>query len=291
MRGVDFQWKLIRTSNIADAEREIKTITADGEDQRCERLLQVKLEITALLGTDELVVIAVEEWSNQFTLSRQIAVEGAFGGTPSHTQNPVEGNDALMSNSVESLFELLPGIRAERRAYCYDIQSSREQINHSKELIEQDSTSLASIKKQFEDVKIIIDARDKTIQKEGRSDVLAPTFAKVQARLEEFKDNKERAMSEGDKKQDREIQPMLEEMSQILGRKTLELWNPLILQATFLGSMKPSPPNEGPSDIKHLLKDLDAKPNLIKKANEALRDLIGTLNSDLSALHEVKHVV
>jgi hypothetical protein len=67
--------------DLVGAEREIKIITADGADLSQRLLLQIKSEITALLGTDELVVLAIEDWSRQLALSHDIKKVGQLNET------------------------------------------------------------------------------------------------------------------------------------------------------------------------------------------------------------------
>jgi hypothetical protein len=46
-------------------------LAADPADPRYGRLLQIMSEITAMLGTDELIVFAIDDWANQLVLSHE----------------------------------------------------------------------------------------------------------------------------------------------------------------------------------------------------------------------------
>jgi hypothetical protein len=181
---------LDKSANLECTERGIKNIAAGGANSIEKHLLQVKVEITALLGTDELFGFAMEEWSSLLALTSGSRVADQPTPTESNSHNHGEDTDVLIARTVESLFDLLAGIRAERRAYCHDLEVSRAQEN-----AEQKFVTLTSIRQQFEDVKLIIDAGDRNVRREGSNDTLAPTFAKVQARLEEFQANAQRSES------------------------------------------------------------------------------------------------
>lgn len=62
--------------------------------------------VTALLGTDELIPIALESWKDSVDQHEYVQA----GHVPNY--NPVPG-------LVEILFDLLPALRATRRTYCF----------------------------------------------------------------------------------------------------------------------------------------------------------------------------
>ncbi|KAF7512190.1 hypothetical protein GJ744_002352 [Endocarpon pusillum] len=128
LKDSPFYQILIRTlANILlFEEHEIKCITANRTASSQRRLLQVKSEITALLGTDELVVLAIEDWSSQLCRNHDNTEAGQLAETRVHTQNHTKRMDISIARAVENLFDLLPGIRAERHAYCHDKESNRE---------------------------------------------------------------------------------------------------------------------------------------------------------------------
>ena len=70
-------------------------------------LHSVKEQITALLGTDELIPMALESWKDNVGQHEDVQAGNAFNTN----YNP--GPDL-----VEILFDLLPALRAARRSYC-----------------------------------------------------------------------------------------------------------------------------------------------------------------------------
>jgi hypothetical protein len=143
--------------------------------------LEIKSEITALLGTDELVVLAVEDWSRQLALSHDIKKVGQLNETEKHAHYRAEEMDVSLARTVENLFGLLPEIRAERHAYFYDKEIRRERENHWEEIVEPhlavepDLVSLTWIQGQLRDVEHIIAARDNIVRDQGSDDILCST--------------------------------------------------------------------------------------------------------------------
>jgi hypothetical protein len=281
-----------RLVDIEDAEREIKSLAADLADPRYGRLLQIMSEITAMLGTDELIVFAIDDWANQLVLSHESTELHRATETKQHAQHLGERTDILIARTVEELFDLLPGIRAERRAYFYDEEIRRENETRGREArtLVTGFATVPTIEKQFEDAKFVISARDNRIRSEGRNDILEPTFAKVQARLEEFKNEAGRTAKPAADEQAKgspSLQPKLEEMSKTLGATFLVLLNLLTFQATFLDKVKSesfTPHSKSTDDLKSPSTEKQSRPQLDKMANEELRDFIARLDSDMSEL-------
>ena len=166
-------------------------------------------------------MLAVEDWYSQLALNHDNTEVGPIAKTREHAQNHTRRMDISIARAVENLFDLLPGIRAERHAYCHDKESNRESERRKKETADASLATVPLVQKQFEDVKFIIAARDKMVRDEGRNDVLGPTFAKVQARLEEFKLNGERTAKSVDSELTGDLQLKLEEMSKTIGMRNL----------------------------------------------------------------------
>ena len=85
------------------AEQELNKLSNDGNKGEGPRNGQNAEEITALLGTDELIPMALESWKD--------SVDRYTQGHVSTDYNPVP-------DLVELLFDLLPAFRAMRQAYC-----------------------------------------------------------------------------------------------------------------------------------------------------------------------------
>jgi hypothetical protein len=195
--------------------------------------------------------------------------------------------DVSLARTVENLFDLLPRIRAERHAYFYDKEIRKQHENHWEGSIEPHLATLTWIQEQPGDVEHIIAARDNIVRDQGSDDILVPTIAKLQARLERSKEDRaQTAKPTGDEGRLTDVQPRLEELSKTIGTRILELWNLLTFQANIVDRMNLEvfdPPAKGTEELKSL-KLLDASPQLDKEASEALRKLLGSLDNDLSAL-------
>lgn len=115
--------------------------------------------------------------------------------------------------TIENLFDLLPGIRAERHAYFYDKEIRREHEFHWEGVVEPHLAALTWIQEQLGDVKHIIAAGDNIVRDQWSDDILVPTIAKLQARLEQFKeDHAQTAKPTGDEGRLMDVQPGLEEL-------------------------------------------------------------------------------
>lgn len=165
-------------------------------------------------------MLAMEDWSSQLAPNHDNTEAGQIAKTREHAQNHTKRMDISIARAVENLFDLLPGIGAERHAYCHDKESNRESERHKKETTDASLATVPLVQTQFEDVKLIIAARDKIVRDEGRNDMLGPTFAKVQARLEEFKLNGERTGQSADSELTGDLQLKLKEMSKSIGMRT-----------------------------------------------------------------------
>lgn len=146
--------------NVVDAEREISSITADESDIVQRGLLQVKSEIGALLSTDELVGYVIEDWSSQPALTQQNTEMGQTARTKMHAQHDAEKTDIALSRAVENLFDFLPGIRAERHAYCYDKEVSGEHRTHQKATAQSGGTNFPDIREKSEGLKSVKTSRE-----------------------------------------------------------------------------------------------------------------------------------
>jgi hypothetical protein len=114
----------------------------------------------------------------------------------------------------------------------YDKEICREHESHWEEVVEPhltvepDLATLTWIQEQLGDVEHITAARDNIVRDQGSNDILVPTIAKLQARLEQFKEDRaQTAKPTGDEGRLTDVQPRLEELSKKIGRRILELWN------------------------------------------------------------------
>jgi hypothetical protein len=118
-------------------------------------------EITASLGIDELVMFAMDDWANQLALSHKSIETHQTSENEQHAQDRAEKTDVLIARTVENLFDLLPGIRAERRAYFYDEEIQRADQSRGQGTRTQTQTlvrgpaTMPIIEKQFKDAKLV----------------------------------------------------------------------------------------------------------------------------------------
>lgn len=88
-------------------EQELNKLSNDGHNSERIRDSQSAEQITALLGTDELIPMALESWKDSVDQYEYVQAGHVFN---TH-YNPVP-------RLVEILFDLLPALRATRRTYC-----------------------------------------------------------------------------------------------------------------------------------------------------------------------------
>ena len=104
----------------ASPEQELNKLSNDGNKSEGLRDGQNAEEITAMLGTDELIPMALESWKDSVERYE-------------YTQGHVNTNYNPVPGLVEVLFDLLPAFRAMRQAYCSGLTeaeiSGRDVIN------------------------------------------------------------------------------------------------------------------------------------------------------------------
>ena len=130
--------------------------------------------ITALLGCDELMDLALESWKN--LLDRQ-------GDGESASERRIL-DIRLIPGFVQALFELIPALRAARESYCFDRAESETRLSKAPATTE----SLAeAIKSQLDAVGEILSKRDQVAGTAGKNVKLhAPVFQKQSERLQEY---------------------------------------------------------------------------------------------------------
>ena len=107
-----------------------------------EDLDQTWHEITALLGTDELIKPAVEIWTD-YIAEEQMVPENHRGPDAEQVFKDIK----TLSRTIECLFDLLPAIRARRRTFCHLARQHRKQdaiLQSSAVSIPEERTMLSS---------------------------------------------------------------------------------------------------------------------------------------------------
>lgn len=90
-------------------EQELKKLSNEGYNNEQRRDSEKTEQVTALLGTDELIPMALESWKD--------SVDQHQAGHANTNYNPVP-------RLVEILYDLLPALRATRRTYCSRLAES-----------------------------------------------------------------------------------------------------------------------------------------------------------------------
>jgi hypothetical protein len=78
-------------------------------------IAQLQKEVTALLGTDEVVQMAVERWAN-------FLAQQGDDQNKERSDDPTKTDMKSIAMTIECLFDLLPAIREERRAYFLHLE-------------------------------------------------------------------------------------------------------------------------------------------------------------------------
>lgn len=142
--------------------------------------------ITALLGTDELLHIALESWK---TFVEQYEYDEKDRSYRNHNYIP---------GLVETLFDLVPGLRAARRAYCADQAVNQQSVNTDMSLNVTADSPLSETRSpegpSFEEVVRNLDMtvevltrRDKIfVKKKNGPAPYAPVFKEEKARIQKY---------------------------------------------------------------------------------------------------------
>ena len=159
-------------------------------------------EISSILGTDELIDIALEKWAQYMEEKALIEKYGKPEQTSrdkvtksSETYNAYQESgldDAKrdmnwISLSIEVLFDLLPAIRAEKRQYAVDkeLEERERSVEQPVAVVVDDAESTLEDIDKIED---FIRRRDRRAAEQGRKVTpLEPVFRKQRDRLEELR--------------------------------------------------------------------------------------------------------
>lgn len=176
--------------------RRLRDSTTDqtGDEHRQESIMQV--EISSMLGTDELVECSLVSWAN--SLQRRKDLAAVLGQHPTKRPDDLHEIEAMLdynsiSKTIESLFHLLPAIRSERRTY-FLLRQARHAANESD--IQSLTASIraeSTVEDDMHRIEDFIKKRDARAAKQGRQVTLyEPVFRKEKDRLETLRRAKDR---------------------------------------------------------------------------------------------------
>lgn len=185
-------------------ERELHTLLGNKSGVENDELAYFRTEISSLLGTDELVQIAVRKWA--IFLSRQrdekeqpktqdtttdIKMSGPGPIKPDfevRIEEVPENDFGSISRIVESLFDLLPAIRAERRSYCLLLEQLEAGKIDDSQSVSAPSAAESTIEDDWHRIEGFIKKRDERATRQGRHVKLyEPVFKKEKERLAEYR--------------------------------------------------------------------------------------------------------
>lgn len=132
-------------------EQELNILASEAEDKEHLYYQQNAQAITALLGTDELMDMALESWNN--------LLESQFNEETSPTS--FQTGDDLIPDLIQILFDLSPVLRAARHTYFVDLEEARAEII-GKDQADQLVTS-SSVEPPTDDVESKLDAVDEIL--------------------------------------------------------------------------------------------------------------------------------
>lgn len=183
---------------------------------------QLQKKITGLLGTDEVVHIAVRRWAN-------LLLHQGRDQNLERNPDPTKIDIKSIAMTIEYLFDLLPAIREERRAYFLYLEwaEKRKAADISQQqqtAFNGQSTEEDSMVQNLEEVDRILKMKDKSAASQAnlqgkRVKLYSPLFQKERERLADFysarSDEDVRSMTPEEEKKFRQKQAQLAE---ILGK-------------------------------------------------------------------------
>jgi len=183
---------------------------------------QLQTEITALLGTDEVVQMAVGRWAS-------LLVQQGEDQNQERNSDPTKTDMKSIAMTIECLFDLLPAIREERRAYFLYLEwaekrkavgvGQQQQTASNRQHTEEDN-----MVQNLEEVDRILKIKDKAASSQAKSQgkrvkIYSPLFQKERERLADFysalSNEDVRSMTPEEEKRFRQRQAQLTE---ILGK-------------------------------------------------------------------------
>ena len=208
-----------RSSLKSSLEQELNGCGRDNDNKQRVQDQVMARGITALLGTDELLHIALKSWK---TFIEQYEYD---------EKGPSYRNYNYVPGLVETLFDLVPGLRAARRAYCADLAQavSQQNVNTDISLNVAANPALSDTRSpegpNFEEVVRNLDMtvdiltrRDKILVKKKNGPApFAPVFKEEKARIQKYylsrKDRKSM-----DARELEDFQSRQDELLQVLSR-------------------------------------------------------------------------
>jgi hypothetical protein len=170
----------------------------------------MQTEVSSILGTDELVETALEEWARymeeknlkeehgepgddweHFTEHR--LMRGPTGSCKLNDEDDTTREFNIISRTIEILFDLLPALRAEKRQFAYEmrgIETAKIALNDTAPIaleskISDDTASV--IDDDLDKIETFIKKRDERATRQGRRPTLfEPAFRKQRERLAEL---------------------------------------------------------------------------------------------------------
>lgn len=144
-----------------------------------------------MLGTDELVESALEQWANFLQRHNTESSDQSTALPPAdlqHDEVEAETDYRSISQIIEILFDLLPAIRAERRAHCVRIETKGSAQDSDRLSTSGISQTQSTIEDDMHKIEDFIRRRDQRAIKQGRRvTMFEPVFRKERERLEELR--------------------------------------------------------------------------------------------------------
>ncbi len=216
-------WIHKATSNTT-VERDLRrlrdSITDQAGDEHRQQLI-MQAEISSMLGTDELVESSLVSWANYLQRQKDLAAV-----LRQHlTKNPDDLRDIeamldynSISKTIETLFDLLPAIRSERRTYSVLREAEQAAKDDDTQSLTASIQANSTVEDDMNKIEDFVKKRDARAARQGRQVTLyEPVFRKEKDRLETLRRAKDRPLKITQEKTDNSvIQEKKDQLAKIL---------------------------------------------------------------------------
>ena len=188
------------TSNTT-VERDLKRLRdstkhqAGNEDRR---QLVMQAEISSMLGTDELVESSLVDWAN--FLQRQKNLAAVPREHLTREPGDLREIEAILdynsiSKTIETLFDLLPAIRSERRTYSLFREAEQAAKDGDSQSLTASIQAHSTVEDDMHKIEEFVKRRDARAARQGRQVTLyEPVFRKERERLETLRRAEDRPL-------------------------------------------------------------------------------------------------
>ena len=180
--------KATSNTTVERALRRLRDSITDQIGNEHRQQITMQAEISSMLGTDELVESSLVSWAN--SLQRQKDLAAVSRQHPTKKPDDLRVIEAMLdynsiSKSIETLFDLLPAIRSERRTYSRLRETEQAATDDDTQSLTASIRANSTVEDDMHKIENFVKKRDAKAARQGRQVTFyEPVFRKEKDRLE-----------------------------------------------------------------------------------------------------------